>query len=111
MRSSQLGRLCKVYANAQGHDDILEWFVRLRAADNSQEGKRQTGQEAFFFARVIADKFTVACFNEFPNRKAKDNTILREFWIWDLESPDEWVVMHVHFAGKSNPLRRQVSKQ
>ncbi len=50
-----------------------------------------------FFLRVLSDRFTVASMQEF--QYTRDNTIMREYQIWDHALPDECVIMHVNFEG------------
>jgi hypothetical protein len=89
-------------AGSKNYGSTKEWLAALRPEALSEASQRQlqpNAQQAFF-KQVIANKFSVAHFNEF--RYSRDNTIEREYWIWDVDRADEWVIMHVHFAGAWN---------
>jgi hypothetical protein len=106
----QIQNIIKGYEGINHEDNtaIAAWFAGWRGNDNAVEAQRALGQDEqkAFFDRVLQNKFEVAGVNEF--RYKPDNTIEREYWIWDVDRPDEWVVMHVHFAGQwiKNPEER-----
>jgi hypothetical protein len=86
--------------NHEDHVSVAGWFAGWRVTERPVEAQRKLGavEQKAFFDRVHQNKFDVAGVNEF--RYKPDNTIEREYWIWDIERSVEWVVMHVHFAGQ-----------
>jgi hypothetical protein len=82
-------------------ESVAEWFAGWHVADQQREAQRSLethNEQSVFFQHVVGHKVTVSAMTEFPY--TPDNTIEREYWIWDHFRPDEWVIMHVHFAGK-----------
>jgi hypothetical protein len=85
---------------ARDSDSVAEWFAGWRIDNHSQEAKRgmRSQEQEAFFHRVLENNFSVVGVNEFMY--SKERTIEREYWIWDVGRNDEWVILHVHFAGK-----------
>ncbi len=100
LNPDELKRVTEGYAGEEDTQAIAEWFATWSASDDSAEpAKRvlETDQQTSFFLHVLANEVTVVGVQEFPY--SRDNTIEREYWIWDHHQPHEYVIMHVHFSG------------
>jgi hypothetical protein len=86
--------------NKDSEAEVAEWFGGWCVSDSPQEATRVFEKDEdmqSFFYRAISNQITVVGVQEFPYQK---KTIEREYWIWDQAKLDEYVVLHVHFAGE-----------